>query len=89
MSVPTILGKPQADILADIGVALLQVKNERRLTLDDVGAVLGRSREMVAQYIAGDAEMGVIPFLRAKETWPELAEKLAGVRQAKIAGGAA
>ncbi len=78
MSASRILGIPQADILADIGVALLQVKNERRLTLDDVGAVLGRSREMVAQYIAGDAEMGVIAFLRANETWPELAEKLNG-----------
>ncbi len=82
MPAPTILCKPQADILADIGVALLQVKNERRLTLDDVGAVLGRSREMVAQYIAGDAEMGVIAFLRANETWPELADKLNGGKAA-------
>ncbi len=78
MSAPIILGKPQADILADIGTALLQVKNERRLTLDDVGATLGRSREMVAQYIAGEAEMGVIVWMRANEAWPELGEKLNG-----------
>lgn len=74
-----ILGKSQRDILASIGTALLQIKNEDRLTLNDLGAVLGRSDEMVAQYIAGEAEMGVTAWLRANEAWGErLAEKLKG-----------
>lgn len=78
-SSPTILGKPQRDILAAIGTALLQIKNEDRLTLNDLGAVLGRSDEMVAQYIAGEAEMGVTAWLRANEAWGErLNEKLKG-----------
>jgi transcriptional regulator with XRE-family HTH domain len=75
----TILGnRSQAEILGDIGVALLQVKNARRLTLDDMGGRIGVSREMIAQYIAGEAEMGMVKWLRATEAWPELAEKLNG-----------
>lgn len=78
MSAPTILGKAQSAILAEIGVALLQVKNERRLTLEDMGVTLSRSREMIAQYIAGEAEMGVVVWWRAKEAWPEISEKMNG-----------
>jgi hypothetical protein len=79
MSAPTFLGnRPQADILGEIGVALLQVKNARHLTLEDMGAVIGCSREMIAQYIAGEAEMGMVKWLRASSTWPELSEKLDG-----------
>lgn len=78
MDKSTILGKPQADILGEVGVALLQVKNAHRLTLEDMGAALGVSREMVAQYIAGEAEMGMVKWLRASEAWPELTEKLNG-----------
>ena len=55
----------------------MRVKCERRLTLDDMGASIARSREMVAQYIAGEAEMGMVAWLRANSAWPELAEKLA------------
>ena len=80
MTAPTILCKPQAEILGAVGVALLQVKNTRRLTLEDMGTSLGRSREMIAQYIAGEAEMGFVTWLRALAAWPELADKLDGVR---------
>ena len=80
MIAPTILCKPQAEILGAVGVALLQVKNERRMTLDDMGTSLGRSREMIAQYIAGEAEMGFVTWLRASVAWPELLDKLNGVR---------
>lgn len=73
-----ILGKMPSEVLGEIGVALLQVKNAHRLTLDDIGAVIGRSRDSVAQYIAGDAEMGAIAWLRAVEQWPEIADKLNG-----------
>lgn len=71
-----ILGKPQSEILADLGTALLQIKNTRGLTLSDMGMVLGRIDDMVAKYIAGEAEMGVIAWMRANEAWPELAERI-------------
>lgn len=76
MTAPNIFGKPQADILADIGTALLQVKNQRGLTLSDMGYVLGRIDDTVSKYIAGEAEMGVIAWMRANEAWPELEERL-------------
>lgn len=78
MIAPTILGQSESDILAQMGVALLQVKNERRLTLEDIGAVMRRSREMIAQYIAGEAEPGAVAWRRAEAAWPELVEKLGG-----------
>jgi transcriptional regulator with XRE-family HTH domain len=77
MNGATILGRSQASVLADVGTALLQIKNSRGLTLDDVGGDLRVSREMVAQYIAGEAEMGFTKWLRANEAYPELAELIA------------
>lgn len=76
MTAPTIFGKPQAEVLADIGTALLLVKNARGLTLSDMGYTLGRIDDMVAKYIAGEAEMGLIAWMRANEAWPELADRL-------------
>lgn len=78
MTAPTIFGKSQADILAETGVALLQIKNSNRLTLEDMARVLGRTDDMVAKYIAGEAEMGFVAFRRAREAWPELDDKLNG-----------
>lgn len=78
MDNPTIFGIPQADILAETGTALLQVKCDRHLTLEDMGRTLGRTDDMVAKYIAGEAEMGFVAFRRALEAWPELAAKLTG-----------
>jgi hypothetical protein len=78
-SAPNIFGvrtKRPDDILADVGTALLQVKNSRCLTLIDMASVLGRGDDMVAKYIAGEAEMGFIAWCRANEAWPELAERL-------------
>lgn len=76
MNAPKIFGKPQSEILADIGTALLLVKNARGLTLGDMGYALGRIDDMVAKYIAGESEMGVIAWMRAIEAWPELVERL-------------
>ena len=76
MSAPKILGESEAAILAEMGIALLQVKNDRRLTLEDIGGVMRRSREMIAQYIAGEAEPGAVAWRRAEAAWPELIEKL-------------
>ncbi len=76
--IPCILTQPDSEALAEMGVALLQVKNERRLTLDDMGGVMRRTRESIAQYIAGEAEPGAVAWRRAVATWPELGEKLNG-----------
>lgn len=72
----TILGKPSAQVLGDVGCALLQIKNVRGLTLEDMGAMVGVSREMMAQYIAGEAEMGFVKWLRANEAFPELSDRI-------------
>jgi hypothetical protein len=72
-SQPIIFGKRSDDVQADVGTALLQIKNNRGLTLLEMAGVLGRVDDMVAKYIAGEAEMGFIAWLRANEAWPELA----------------
>lgn len=76
MSASIILGRTREAILADAGTALLQVKNGRGLTLEEMGAELRRTRESVAQYIAGEAEMGFTTWERAKGAWPELVDRL-------------
>jgi cyanate lyase len=72
MSVPQIFGKRIDDVQADVGTALLQVKNRRGLTLIDMASKMGRSDDMVAKYIAGETEMGFVAWERAKDAWPEL-----------------
>lgn len=76
MNAPIILGIPKRDVLAGIGAALLQLKNANKLTLDGMAERIGRSDEMLAQYIAGEAEMGVTAWLRACEAWPDLPERV-------------
>lgn len=73
MNGATILGRVPSQVIADLGAALLQIKNNRGITLDDMGGMIGVSREMVAQYIAGEAEMGFLKWLRVNEAFPELA----------------
>jgi len=77
MNGATFLGRPQSQVLGDIGTALLQIKNARGLTLEDMGRDIGVSREMAAQYIAGEAEMGFTKWFRAKDAYPELEELIA------------
>jgi len=72
----TILGRAPSQVVGDVGTALLQIKNSRGLTLDDMGAFIGVSREMVAQYIAGEAEMGFLKWLKANEAFPELSDRI-------------
>jgi transcriptional regulator with XRE-family HTH domain len=76
MNAPIILGIPKRQMLGNAGTALLRVKNNRGLTLDEMAEVMGRSDEAVAQYIAGEAEMGFTAWIRACESWPELPEYL-------------
>jgi cyanate lyase len=77
MSAPTILGESKRDTLSAIGAALLQTKNANKLTLDEMAETMRRSDEAVAQYIAGEAEMGVTAWLRAIKAWPDLEDRLA------------
>lgn len=75
-STPQIFGIPLGDFLAAAGTALLQVKNARGLTLQDMAYTLRRSDDQVARYIAGDSEMGFTTWNLAIEEWPELLERL-------------
>jgi cyanate lyase len=77
MSAPTILGETKRDTLRAVGAALLQTKNANKLTLDEMAETMARSDEAVAQYIAGEAEMGVTAWLRATKAWPDLEDRLA------------
>lgn len=72
MTASIILGRSRDAVLADTGTALLQIKNVRGLTLEEMGAEIHRTRESVAQYIAGEAEMGFVTWERVKEAWPEI-----------------
>jgi transcriptional regulator with XRE-family HTH domain len=86
MSASIILGRSRNDILADAGTALLQIKNARGLTLEEMGAQIHRTRESLSQYIAGEAEMGFVTWERARDAWPELVELIsetAAEREAK------
>ncbi len=74
---PNIFGKAPSDIQADVGTALLLIKNQRGLTLIDMASVMGRGDDMVAKYIAGESEMGFIAWGKAVNAWPELAERVA------------
>jgi len=72
MSASIILGRLPSEIQAAMGLALLQIKCRHKLSLDDIGSIIGRTRESVSQYIAAEAEMGATCWLRATEMWPEL-----------------
>jgi hypothetical protein len=70
-------GRARSEILDDIGNALGQIKRNRGLTADDMRIVFGlKVDDQVARYIAGEAEMGIIAWMRACEAWPELNELL-------------
>jgi hypothetical protein len=76
MSEPQIFGKEDEQFLADLGTALLLIKNERALTLVQMGRDLGCSDDMVARYIAAETEMGVLRWKRAHEKYPELEARM-------------
>ena len=78
MSGYKILNKSHDEILGRIGLALLQVKCERRLTLDDMGRELERDRQSIANYISGDNAMDVVTWFYAVSAWPEITSKLEG-----------
>ncbi len=70
-------GRARTEILDDIGGALGQIKRARGLTADDMRMVFGlKVDDQVARYIAGEAEMGIVAWMRACEAWPELLDLL-------------
>lgn len=70
-------GRAQNDVLDDIGNALRQVKTNRGLTPEDMRIVFGlKGDDQVSKYIAGEAELKIIAWMRACEAWPELTELL-------------
>ena len=77
MTAPIILGEKKSELLGSIGAALLQTKIANKLTMDDMAETMRRSDEAVAQYIAGESEMGVTAWLRAIKAWPDLEDRLA------------
>lgn len=80
-----------SEIQSAMGIALLRLKMAHRLTLDDIGSVMGRSKESVSQYISDGTEMATPCWIKATARWPELndmmiaeldeAEKAAAARQ--------
>lgn len=76
MSPSIILGRLPSEIQGAMGLSLLQVKNAHKLTLEDIGSVIGRTRESVSQYISAEAEMAASCWLRAAAQWPELNARL-------------
>lgn len=65
------------DVLDDIGNALGQVKRGRGLTADDMRIVFGlKGDDQVSKYIAGEAQLKIISWMRACEAWPELLDYL-------------
>lgn len=76
MSEPQIFGKDDEQFLADLGTALLLIKNERELTLVQMGRDLGCSDDMVARYIAAETEMGILRWKRANTKYPELEDRM-------------
>jgi hypothetical protein len=76
MSEPQIFGKDDEQWLADLGTALLLIKNERGLTLGQMGKDLGCHEDMIARYIAAESEVGVLRWKRAHEKYPELEARM-------------
>ena len=62
------------DVLSRTGYALSKVKADRRLTLIDMGEMLGRSEDQLARYIAGE-DMPLSIWMKALALGPELADR--------------
>lgn len=62
------------DVLSRMGTALSRVKADRRLTLQEMEDLLGKSIDQIARYIAGD-DMPASTWMKALFIWPELAKR--------------
>lgn len=72
-STPLIVGRraivPASKLLNAVGEALDRIRKEDDLTLEDVGAVLGKSDDQAGKYCNGTAEMGIVSYHRAVQAW--------------------
>ena len=59
-----------------MGVALLKLKNAHGLTYQQIGKVIEREKQSVAQYINDDTDMPAACWLKAVAQWPDLADRL-------------
>lgn len=55
--------------VAALSKALGEIKHSDGLTLDDLAAVLGKSSDQVAKYLAGEAKMDAVTYGRGKREW--------------------
>lgn len=55
--------------IAALSKALGEIKHQDALTLDDLAAVLGKSPDQVAKYLAGEAKMDAVTYGRGKREW--------------------
>lgn len=55
--------------VAALAKALGEIKQTDALTLDDMAAVLGKSPDQAAKYLAGEAKMDAVTFGRGKREW--------------------
>lgn len=76
MNEPHFRGESDERFLSDLGTALLLIKNERGLTLGQMGKDLGCSEDQVARYIAAEAEMGILRWRKANDKYPELEARM-------------
>lgn len=72
MSSSIILEKDSDQIQAAMAVSLLQHKNALNLTYKQIGRVIEREPQSVAQYICTDTEMPASCWLKLVAKWPEL-----------------
>lgn len=74
------------DVLSRTGYALGRIRADRRLTLLDMGDVLGRSDDQIARYIAGE-DMPLSIWMKALTLWPELAIRFEETTAERVAQG--
>lgn len=60
---------PSSLMLDVLGASLATIKDEDKATDADLGAVLGKSDDRVAEYRKGGGDMGVVSFLRGCKAW--------------------
>lgn len=56
-------------VLERVGASLKLIKEADRASWPDLGREIGKSKDRVARYAAGDADMGVVSFIRGCRAW--------------------
>jgi hypothetical protein len=76
MSPSTIIDKELDEIQAAMGIALLRFSTTHGISYSQIGKVIDREKQSVAQYINNGTEMPATCWLKLVAKWPELAERL-------------